>query len=80
MPVFPNMKCCRVESYDGREGTSEFPSLRDSECEIRRFAVEFGNLDISLLKTMQSRSPTQRSSGRNRRLWDNPLPEAKNPG
>ena len=28
----------------------------------------------------QSRSPSLRSSGRNVRLWDNPLPEARNPG
>ena len=28
----------------------------------------------------QSRSPSLRSSGRNARLWDNPLPEARNPG
>ena len=28
----------------------------------------------------QSRSPSLRSLGRKRRLWDNPLPEAKNPG
>ena len=28
----------------------------------------------------QSRSPSMRSSGRNVRLWDNPLPEARNPG
>ena len=51
MPVFPNMKCCRVESYDGREGTSEFPSLRDSE--FARFDVSQWDLEISLiLKTM----------------------------
>jgi hypothetical protein len=31
-------------------------------------------------EVIQSRSPSLRSSGRNRRLWDNPLPEAKNPG
>ena len=28
----------------------------------------------------QTRSPSLRSSGRNVRLWDNPLPEARNPG
>jgi hypothetical protein len=28
---------------------------------------------------MQSRSPSLRSSGRNARLWDNPLPKARNP-
>ena len=28
----------------------------------------------------QSRSPSLRSLGRKRRLWDNPLPEARNPG
>ena len=28
----------------------------------------------------QSRSRSLRSSGRNARLWDNPLPEARNPG
>jgi hypothetical protein len=32
------------------------------------------------VRTIQSRSPSLRSSGRNARLWDNPLPEAKNPG
>jgi hypothetical protein len=30
--------------------------------------------------TCQSRSPSLRSSERNARLWDNPLPEARNPG
>jgi hypothetical protein len=36
---------------------------------------------VSMFSIMsQSRSPSLRSSGRNRRLWDNPLPEAKNPG
>jgi hypothetical protein len=28
----------------------------------------------------QSRSPSLRSSGKNARLWDNSLPEARNPG
>ena len=28
----------------------------------------------------QSRSPCLRSLGKKRRLWDNPLPEARNPG
>ena len=35
---------------------------------------------IQSTRYRQSRSPSLRSSGRNRRLWDNPLPEAKNPG
>jgi hypothetical protein len=30
--------------------------------------------------TSQSRSPSLRSLGRKRRLWDNPLPEVRNPG
>jgi hypothetical protein len=29
---------------------------------------------------LQSRSPSLRSSGRNARLWDNPLPDARNSG
>ena len=31
-------------------------------------------------KATQSRSPSLRSSRRNARLWDNPLPEARNNG
>ena len=34
----------------------------------------------SALEIVQSRSLSLRSSGRNARLWDNPLPEAKNSG
>ena len=33
-----------------------------------------------VLQLYQSRSPSLRSLGRKRRLWDNPLPEARNPG
>ena len=33
-----------------------------------------------ILLALQSRSPSLRSSGRNARLWDNPLAEARNPG
>jgi hypothetical protein len=37
-------------------------------------------LFIGCLLLSQSRSPSLRSLGRKRRLWDNPLPEARNPG
>jgi hypothetical protein len=33
-----------------------------------------------LSRLVQSRSPSLRSLGRKRRLWDNPLPEARNCG
>jgi hypothetical protein len=36
--------------------------------------------DCFCLQYLQSRSPSLRSSGRNVRLWDNPLPEARIPG
>ena len=40
----------------------------------------FESDDTEHQRTAQSRSPSLRSSGRNARLWDNPLPEARNPG
>jgi hypothetical protein len=37
-------------------------------------------LDLDWHVLLQSHSPSLRSLGRNVRLWDNPLPEAGNPG
>jgi hypothetical protein len=42
--------------------------------------IVYARSDHVCIIYIQSRSPSLRSSGRNARLWDNPLPEARNPG
>ena len=66
-------------------------SIDDFKCERLNMSSHFnenvrmleprspGNEDI-IHRPQQSRSPSLRSSGRNVWLWDNPLPEARNPG
>jgi Ran GTPase-activating protein (RanGAP) involved in mRNA processing and transport len=52
-------------------------ALISDKCKLTKLDISYNGLKHDAL---QSRSPSLRSLGRKRRLWDNPLPEARNPG